>query len=273
MKNKGILYLIPTPLGNIKDVTFREIEILNSLDYLACEDTRNTLKLLNLLNIKKTLISLHEHNEIVASKKVIADLLDGKNIGYASDAGLPCISDPGQKLVQECIKNNIIVVPLPGPSASLTALIGSGLETSNFYFVGFLDAQVSKKEASLKSFLKIPATLIFYESPHRIEETLAAMYKVFGNRKVVIARELTKIHEEFLRFYLEDYQDYLNNLKGEMVVLIEGYHNIASKISDQEIINIVNNLINEGINKKDAIKASSIILKINKNYIKKLFID
>lgn len=273
MKNKGTLFLIPTPLGNIKDVTFREIEILNNLDYLACEDTRNALKLLSLLNIKKSLISLHEHNEVIATKKVIEDLLDGKNVGYASDAGLPCISDPGQKLVYECIKNEIVVVPLPGPSASLTALIASGLDTSNFYFIGFLDSQISKKEATLKGFFKIPGTLIFYESPHRIKETLASMFKILGNRKIVIARELTKIHEEFLRFNLNDYQNYLSNLIGEMVILVEGYRNDSNNINDQEIINIVNDLIKEGINKKDAIKASSIILKINKNYIKKLFID
>ena len=273
MKNKGNLYLIPTPLGNIKDVTLREIEVLNTLDYLACEDTRNTLKLLNLLNIKKSLISLHEHNEISGSKKIIEDLLNGKNVGYASDAGLPCISDPGLKLVQECIKNNINVIPLPGPSASLTALIASGLDTSNFYFIGFLDPQISKKEATLKGFLKIRATLIFYESPHRIKETLASMQKIFGNRKVVIARELTKVHEEFLRFNLDDYEKYLNNLIGEMVILVEGYQNNSNEFSDQEIINTVNELIKEGINKKDAIKASSVILKINKNYIKKLFID
>ena len=273
MKNKGNLYLIPTPLGNIKDVTLREIEVLNTLDYLACEDTRNTLKLLNLLNIKKSLISLHEHNEISGSKKIIEDLLNGKNVGYASDAGLPCISDPGFKLVQECIKNNINIIPLPGPSASLTALIASGLDTSNFYFIGFLDPQISKKEATLKGFFKIRATLIFYESPHRIKETLASMQKIFGNRKVVIVRELTKVHEEFLRFNLDDYEKYLNNLIGEMVILVEGYQNNSNEFSDQEIINTVNELIKEGINKKDAIKASSVILKINKNYIKKLFID
>ena len=267
------LYLVASPIGNLNDVSPRVKEVLSFVSFVACEDTRNTSKLLSLIGISKPCISCHEHNEKEESLKIIKRIQNGEDAAYLSDDGYPCISDPGFKIVQECIKNNINVIPLPGPSASLTALIASGLDTSNFYFIGFLDPQISKKEATLKGFLKIRATLIFYESPHRIKETLASMQKIFGNRKVVIARELTKVHEEFLHFNLDDYEKYLNNLIGEMVILVEGYQNNSNEFSDQEIINTVNELIKEGINKKDAIKASSVILKINKNYIKKLFID
>lgn len=269
MKNKGTLYLIPTPIGNIKDVTLRELDVIQELDYIACEDTRNTLKFLNLVNLKKPLISCHKFNEAATSIKIINDLLDGKNIGYASDAGLPCISDPGSILVEECIKNEINIVPLPGCNAALTALIASGLDTKNFYFYGFLDAQISKKELSLEGLKKIPATLIFYEAPHRIEDTLTSMFKILGNRKVVIARELTKMYEEFIRFELKDYKEYLPNIRGELVVLVEGNKLENDQISDEEILNKINELIENGLTKKDAILATSILLNINKNYIKK----
>lgn len=271
LKNSGVLYLVPTPIGNLEDVTLRSKNILNEVNYIACEDTRNAQKFLNLINIKKATFSCHEHNELAASEKIIQDLLNGQNIAYASDAGLPCISDPGFKLVSECIKNNIKVVPLPGANAALTALIASGLETDHFYFYGFLNSQNSKKEAELEGLKKIPSTFILYEAPHRIEDTLKIMYKILGNRHICIARELTKLYEEFIRIELKDYEQILSNLKGEIVIVCEGNKEDETSISNQEIINKVEQLIKANINKKDAIVAASILLNINKNYIKKLF--
>lgn len=194
-KNKGNLYLIPTPIGNINDITTRSLETLKSIDLIACEDTRNTSKLLSFYNIKIPSVSCHKFNEKEASSKLIKEILDGKNVGYVSDAGLPCISDPGAILVKECIKNDINIIPLPGANAALTALIASGLDTKHFYFYGFLDSQISKKEAELAGLLQIKDTLIFFEAPHRLDETLSSILKILGNRKIVIARELTKIYE------------------------------------------------------------------------------
>lgn len=268
--NKGTLYLVPTPIGNLKDITKRSKEVFNLVDYVACEDTRNTSKLLNLLGIKKFTYSCHEHIENKASEKIIADLLEGKNVAYCSDAGLPCISDPGTLLVKHAIENNISVVPLPGSNAALTALIASGLDTSNFYFYGFLDSKISKKEAELEGLLNISSTIIFYESPHRILETLESLLKILGNRKVCVARELTKIHEEFLRFELKDYLTYKDRFIGEMVIIVEGNKEKEDKLTDEEINKKVDELIAQGLSLKDSITAVSIFYKINKNYIKKL---
>lgn len=202
--NKGTLYLVPTPIGNIEDISERAKKVLSSVDYIACEDTRVTSKLLSLLNIKNKTFSCHEHNEIIASKKIIEDLKMGLNIAYSSDAGSPCISDPGEILVKKAIENNIKIVPLPGPNAGLTALIASGLDIAHFYFYGFLDSKISKKEAEIAGFLKINVPIIIYESPHRVSETLKSLFKILGNRKIIIARELTKFYEEFIYTTLEE---------------------------------------------------------------------
>ena len=200
----GKLYLIPTPIGNLKEVSPRFYEVIEDCSYLACEDTRNTLKLLNILNISKKCISCHEHNEKSSSINIINDILDGKTIGYLSDAGYPCISDPGYILVKEAINKGITIVPISGPNAMLNALVGSGLNTDHFFFYGFLSAKSSQRKKELFSLKTIPFTIIFYESPHRIKETLKDIYDIFGDRKVSIARELTKLHEEFIRDSLKN---------------------------------------------------------------------
>lgn len=269
--NQGKLFLIPTPIGNLLDESQRAINALNSVDYIACEDTRNTQKLLQLLNIKNKTISCHEFNELEITKKIIFDILEGKNVGYCSDAGLPCISDPGYILVKEAIKNNIVIEPIPGPNAGLTALIASGFPTSSFEFIGFLDPQISKKEATLAGLLEKGGTFIVYESPHKIEQTLKSMQKVFGNIDICIARELTKLHEDFLRFNLSSYKDYLPSLIGEMVIIFF----ICKKediLSKEDILDKFNKLTNEGLSEKDAIKAISILFKSKKNYIKDIII-
>ncbi len=269
-KNKGTLYLVPTPIGNLDDITLRALEVLKTVDYIACEDTRNTQKLLGLLNIKNKTFSCHEHNERTATSKIIEDLNNGLSVAYASDAGFPCISDPGLILVQEAIKEDVKVVPLQGANAALSALIASGLDTKNFLFVGFLDPKISKKEAGLAGFLYEKTTLIFYEAPHRINETLASMYKVFGNRKVCIAREITKLHEEFIRSNLEDLVKENKEYKGELVIVLEGYKEKGQDELDQEIISNINKLVALNYSNKDIANIISSLFNVNKNKVKEL---
>ena len=269
--NIGTLYLVPTPIGNLKDVTSRTLEIYNLVDYIACEDTRNTSKLLHLLGIDKPTFSCHEHNELTASNKIISDLLDGKNIAYSSDAGMPCISDPGYLLLNKCIENNINIIPLPGANAALTALIASGLETKHFLFYGFLDPKISQTERELEDLINFPYTIIFYESPHKIYDTLKSLYKIFGNRKITICRELTKLHEEFIRTNLLEASKIEDNLIGEMVLIVEGNNKEkSSSIDDESISELYNKLINNGLSNKDAVIALSTLFDIKKNALKKL---
>lgn len=261
----GKLYLIPTPIGNLKEVSPRFYEAIEDCSYLACEDTRNTLKLLNILNISKKCISCHEHNEKSSSINIINDILDGKTIGYLSDAGYPCISDPGYILVREAIDKGITIVPISGPNAMLNALVGSGLSTDHFFFYGFLSAKSSQRKKELFSLKTIPFTIIFYESPHRIKETLKDIYDVFGDRKVSIARELTKLHEEFIRDSLKNIIEQNQTLIGELVIVIEGAQNTKEEINKDSIINLYNKFLENGFSKKDSILATSLSLNIRKN--------
>ena len=261
----GKLYLIPTPIGNLKEVSPRFYEAIEDCSYLACEDTRNTLKLLNILNISKKCISCHEHNEKSSSINIINDILDGKTIGYLSDAGYPCISDPGYILVKEAIDKGITIVPVSGPNAMLNALVGSGLNTDHFFFYGFLSAKSSQRKKELFSLKTIPFTIIFYESPHRIKEALKDIYDVFGDRKVSIARELTKLHEEFIRDSLKNIIEQNQTLIGELVIVIEGAQNTKEEINKDSIINLYNKFLENGFSKKDSILATSLSLNIRKN--------
>ena len=261
----GKLYLIPTPIGNLKEVSPRFYEAIEDCSYLACEDTRNTLKLLNILNISKKCISCHEHNEKSSSINIINDILDGKTIGYLSDAGYPCISDPGYILVKEAINKGITIVPISGPNAMLNALVGSGLNTDHFFFYGFLSSKSSQRKKELFSLKTIPFTIIFYESPHRIKETLKDIYDVFGDRKVSIARELTKLHEEFIRDSLKNIIEQNQALIGELVIVIEGAQNTKEEINKDSIINLYNKFLENGFSKKDSILATSLSLNIRKN--------
>ena len=261
----GKLYLIPTPIGNLKEVSPRFYEAIEDCSYLACEDTRNTLKLLNILNISKKCISCHEHNEKSSSVNIINDILDGKTIGYLSDAGYPCISDPGYILVKEAIDKGITIVPISGPNAMLNALVGSGLNTDHFFFYGFLSAKSSQRKKELFSLKTIPFTIIFYESPHRIKEALKDIYDVFGDRKVSIARELTKLHEEFIRDSLKNIIEQNQTLIGELVIVIEGAQNTKEEINKDSIINLYNKFLENGFSKKDSILATSLSLNIRKN--------
>ena len=273
VNNKPTLYLIATPIGNLSEFTPRAIEILKEADYVGCEDTRNSKILFDHFKISTTLISCHEHNENEASEQLISYLLNGKNVCYVSDAGYPGISDPGSRLVKKALDNDINVSVINGSSAFLTALVASGLETDHFYFHGFLASKESQRENELKEMINRKETLIFYESPHRIMKTLVSMQKIFGNRKICLCRELTKKFEEYIRGTLDELVTLdENTLKGEMVVIVEGNKDeISSFVSDEEIMAYVNSLTEVGLSTKDAIKNASSTLKVNKNYIYKLF--
>lgn len=270
---KPLLYLVATPIGNLEDFSPRALKILSEVDLIACEDTRVTGKLLSFFQIKKPLYSLREHNEVQASEYVIQKMKEGQKVAYVSDAGYPGISDPGQLLVEHALKSDINVSVIPGANALLTALVASGLDSSKFYFHGFLSAKESERINELKDLSKRKETIIFYEAPHRIEKTLGDLMSIFGNRSICIARELTKLHEEYIRDTLENILELdMSTIKGEIVLVVEGNRNETPiNIDDTELINMVNNLERNGISTKDAIKRVSESTSIPKNYIYKIY--
>lgn len=271
--NRPLLYLVATPIGNMNEVSPRTIEVIKSVDLIACEDTRVTGKFLSLLGISKPLVSLREHNEVSSSTEVVKKILSGSKVAYMSDAGYPCISDPGARLVKLALQNNINVTAISGPNAALNALVASGLCEDHFYFHGFLDAKESVKLEELRTLANRKETLIFYESPHRIQKTLISMFTILGNRKACIARELTKKHEEYIRGGLEELSKIdPETLKGEMVIIVEGsLGEIKPDINNDEIIQMVKNFVNMGLTTKDAIKKVAEATNLNKNYIYKIY--
>ena len=270
---KPLLYLVATPIGNLSEMSKRAIDVLNDMDVIAAEDTRNTSKLLNNFGIKKEYFSLREHNENEASRHLIKLLKGGKKVAYVSDAGYPGISDPGYLFVCNAIKEDIAVSTVCGSSAFLNALVASGLPTNHFYFYGFLPAKESETRHELKDIKPRNETIVFYEAPHRILKTIALLLDELGNRNAVIARELTKINEEYIRGTLKELvQIDGETLKGEMVLLVEGNQE-EEKIDDNFIIKRVGYLVEKGLSTKDAIELVSTDTGINKNYIKKLIIN
>ena len=267
---EGKIYLVATPIGNLEDITLRALRILKEVDLIVAEDTRNTLKLLNHYEISKPLISYHRHNEEIRVDGLIEKAKDGKNIAIVSDAGTPGISDPGNVIVKEAIKNNIQVIPIPGACAAINALIGSGLETKEFVFIGFLPLNKKLRNEKLKEIKNETKTIIIYEAPHKIKNTLEDLKGILdNNRKVVLARELTKIHEEFIIGNIEQLIDKCNNLKGEMILVIEG----AKHIEDENELNKLpleehyKYYENQGLDKKEIIKKIAKDRKVNKNDI------
>lgn len=269
-QNGAICYLIATPIGNLNDFSSRAIETLNEVSFVACEDTRNTAFLLKHFNINKPLISYHEHNEQECSSKLINLLKEGNSIAIVSDAGYPGISDPGSIMVKHCIDNDIPISIIPGANAFLPALIGSGLETTHFYFNGFLSSKPSLRKKELLKLKDLDVTLIFYESPHRIKETLNDMYDVLENRNACLVREITKLHEEYIYGKLSELVTLdETTLKGEMVIIVEKQLNVESYTDDQ-LLKMLNNLITSGLSLKDASKQISEMTGIKKNYIYQL---
>ena len=261
MKN-GKLYLVPTPIGNLKDITLRALETLKEADIIAAEDTRQTLKLLNHFEIKKTMISYHKFNEQSKSDKIIDLLMDGKNIALVSDAGTPGISDPGSVIVERCIEKMIDFEVLPGATAITTALVYSGLDTTKFLFRGFLPRENKERRMITDELMQSQETLIFYEAPHRLIDTLTFLLDIFGDRKIAVCRELTKLYEEIYRGTLQQALQYFIEKKprGEFVLVLEGKKLEDIKEEKKEAwINLsieehILKYINEGINKKEAIK-------------------
>ncbi|MBR0301641.1 MAG: 16S rRNA (cytidine(1402)-2'-O)-methyltransferase [Bacilli bacterium] len=271
--DKPLLYLVATPIGNLSEMSPRAIETLQNADIIACEDTRVTGKLLSFFNIKKPLVSLREHNEVSEAGKLIARILAGEKVAYASDAGYPCISDPGAKLVQLALQNGINVSTISGPNAGLNALVASGLDTSHFYFHGFLNAKESIARNELQEMIKRKETIILYEAPHRIMKTLNMLFEILGDRQVCLARELTKQHEEFIRGPLSELVELdPTTLKGEMVLIVEGRKDeVKPDLNNEEIYQMVKNFVGMGMSTKDAIKRVSEITEISKNQVYKIY--
>lgn len=272
----GVLYIVATPIGNLDDITYRAVKVLSDVDLIAAEDTRHTLKLLNHLEISKSLISYYKETEKVKSKIIIEKLKEGKNVAVVSDAGTPGISDPGCEVIKEAIKEGIKVVPIPGACAAINSLICSGMDTKQFFFIGFLSTKNKEKRDKLEEVKNIQGTLIFYEAPHKIMDTLKMMLEVLGDRQISIGRELTKIHEEFIRGSISDVLEKLEP-RGEMVVIVEG-----SAESEEDIQRNNRNEMtleehykfyeNQGLDKKEIIKKIAKDRNVNKNEIYKKFI-
>ncbi|CRK85347.1 16S rRNA (cytidine(1402)-2'-O)-methyltransferase [Neobacillus massiliamazoniensis] len=273
-EQKGILYLVPTPIGNLEDMSFRAIRMLKEADVIAAEDTRNTKKLCNYFEIDTPIISYHEHNKETSGERLLQKIKDGGKIAVVSDAGMPTISDPGYELVTAAIQEKVTVVPLPGANAALTALIASGLPSQPFYFYGFLDRNKKEKQRELESLKRQKATIIFYESPHRLKETLSFMLDILGNRRIAISRELTKKFEEFIRGNLKEAIEWANQdeIRGEFCLIVEGAEeeteeevNWWSELTVEEHVNHYIALKN--ISSKEAIKLTAKDRDLNKREV------
>lgn len=270
--NSSSLYLIPTPIGNLDDITIRALNVLKMVDFILCEDTRETGKLLNYFNIRKKLVSCHEFNEDKIKDYVIQELSNGRNIGLVTDQGSPIISDPGYIVVREVIKNNFNVISLPGATAFVPALSSSGITPSPFLFYGFLSSKESKQKKELEALKKLKYTMIFYESPHRIKSTLSNMLKIFGDRNISISREISKIYEEVFRDKISKLLDFCDNMKGEMVIIVEG-NLIVQDYSDLSILDHVKLYLDDGITEKEAIKIVAKERDVPKSLIYKEYHD
>lgn len=273
-KRNGDLYIVATPIGNLEDITLRAIRILEEVDLIAAEDTRHTIKLLNHLNISKPMISYHRHNEEIRVEGLIKELKEGKNIAIVSDAGTPGICDPGEEIIKKCIEKDIKIIPIPGACAMINALIVSGIDTSEFTFLGFLPLNKKNRKNKLEEIKNSNKTIILYESPHKLKNTLNDLKDILQNRKIVIAREITKIHEEYIRGTVDEILGNIDNIKGEIIIVIDK-NNIEGK-------NHLNNLTleqhfefykDQGLDKKEIIKKIAKDRNVNKNEIYIKFID
>lgn len=265
---QGKLYLVPTPIGNLEDITIRAKNILSQADYIAAEDTRTSGILLEKLGIHNQMISFHKYNSKQRAPELIELMQKGATIAEISDAGMPVISDPGFVLVQECIKNDIPVVPLPGPSAFATALIASGFDAQPFTYYGFIPRKNSEQKEFLQEIKLSHATSIFYEAPHRLVKTLKVMQECLGgNRQIVVARELTKIHEEFVRGSVDELVDHFTQTapRGEFVILVSPNEDEPEQLSWEELVKLVDQEVIRGISKKDAIKQVAKVNRVSKN--------
>lgn len=272
----GKLYIVATPIGNLEDITLRALRVLKEVDLIAAEDTRQTLKLLNHYEINKPLISYHRHNEEAKSEILIEKLRNGENIALVSDAGTPGICDPGEEVIKKAIEDNIEVIPIPGACAMINALIVSGISTKEFEFLGFLPLNKKLRRQKLKEIENSSKTIIIYEAPHKMKTTLGDLKEILKDRKIVLARELTKIHEEFIRKSIDELLSEIDTIKGEMILIIEG-----NKIDTEECKNFDEISLEDhyklyeekGLNKKEIIKQIAKDRNVNKNEIYMYFLE
>ena len=267
MDKNGSLYVVATPIGNLEDITLRAIKILKEVDLIAAEDTRHTLKLLNHLNISKPLISYHRHSEESREDTIIHKLENGENVALVSDAGTPGICDPGEILIKKCIEKQINVIPIPGACAFVNALIASGLDTKEFIFFGFLPMQKKLRKNKLEEIKKSQKTILLYEAPHKLKKTLIELKEIISGRKIVIARELTKIHEEFLRENINELINISDSLKGEFVIIIEGNKQYIEKNEIKTEEELYEFYLSQGFSKKEIIKKIAKDKNVTKNEI------
>lgn len=265
-----MLYLVATPIGNLKDISLRALEVLRSVDEIACEDTRHSLTLLRAYDINKPLVSYHKFNERESGEKLIEKLKQGKNIALITDAGMPVVSDPGNILVKMLLENELEYTIVPGACAFVSALALSGLDASRFCFLGFLPQKAGERKELLEKFKTIEATLIFYSAPHDVVKDVETLYSVLGDRKAVAVKEITKLHEKVERFNLKD--GYLNQPKGEYVLLVEAgsFNQENQNLSNKELID---KYIKEGIDKKEALKKVAKERGVPKSELYKLTIE
>jgi len=253
----GKLFVVSTPIGNLEDITLRAVTVLKDCDVIACEDTRNTKKLLTRYGIETPLTSYHEHNEVEKSPKLLERLKDGKDVALVSDAGTPSVSDPGWRLVNLSIENNIEVVPIPGPSAVLSALVVSGLPTDSFLFLGFFPKTIGKKKELLKEVKSYPYTMVFYESARRLSRTLSLMLEILGDRNICIAREMTKLYEEVIRGSVSEVISTLSkkeSIKGEVTIVLGGSGKGRGEISTEEVQRTLRAMKENGTALSDAVR-------------------
>ena len=272
----GKLYIVATPIGNLEDITLRALRVLKEVDLIAAEDTRQTLKLLNHYEINKPLISYHRHNEETKSEILIEKLRNGENIALVSDAGTPGICDPGEEVIKKAIEDNIEVIPIPGACAMINALIVSGISTKEFEFLGFLPLNKKLRRQKLKEIENSSKTIIIYEAPHKMKTTLGDLKEILKDRKIVLARELTKIHEEFIRKSIDEILSEIDTIKGEMILIIEGnkIDTEESKNFDEISLEDHYKLYEEkGLNKKEIIKQIAKDRNVNKNEIYMYFLE
>ena len=266
--NSPSLYLIPTPVGNMEDITLRAIHTLEMVDFLLCEDTRVTSEQLHKLNIKKKLIHSDDHNEDSLKEMVLSKLQEGNNIGLVTDRGTPIISDPGYKIVEYVTSHGFNVISLPGPTAFVPALTMSGINPAPFLFYGFLNSKDSKRKKELETLKKLPYTIILYEAPHRIQDMLTSLFEVFGNRKIALCREISKKYEEAIRGTITDVLEVVDSIKGEMVVVVEG--NLEQEdYSSMTILEHIRLYLEDGMSEKEAIKKVAVERDIPKSVVYK----
>lgn len=273
-EEKGKLYIVATPIGNLEDITLRAINVLKNVDLIAAEDTRHTLKLLNHLRISKPLISNHRHNEEIKTDILIQKILEGQDIALVSDAGTPGICDPGEVMIKECIQKGIDVIPIPGPCAMINALVASGIDTKEFNFLGFLPINKKLRKEKLHKVEASTETIILYEAPHKLMATLKDLEEILEDRQIVIARELTKIHEEFIRGTSKEIIEKAKDLKGEIVLIIEKNRkgDIKQKFDNLSLEEHYKLYENQGLDKKEIIKKIAKDRQLSKNEVYQKFI-